>query len=131
MLLVFGAGLVFVINNLRYSQKMGIVLIMINEQLNVEALLQRLGQRLKAARLERNESQELFAQRLGLTRQSYSKMEQGFPGTPIGTWLAASSLLDRLDGWQGVLAPSEDLFAQAIQEKSQRQRASARLKVKK
>ena len=104
---------------------------MINKHIDIEPLLQGLGQRLKAARLERNESQELFAQRLGLTRQSYSKMERGFPGTPIGNWLEASCLLGRLAGWEELLDPPEDLFAQLSQEKVQRQRAGRKRQEKK
>ncbi len=66
---------------------------MINNDLNVEFLLKQLGERLKEARPARNESQELFAQRLGLSRQSYSRMEKGAPQTLIVNWLAASSIL--------------------------------------
>lgn len=86
-----------------------------------------LGQRLKEARLTRNESQELFAQRLGLTRQSYSQMEKGAPQTPIGNWIAASSIFGRLDDWKDILAEKEDLFAK-YEEKSKRQRAGGRRK---
>jgi len=57
---------------------------MITNEQNVGSLLLRLGERLKEARLARNESQELFAQRLGLTRQSYSKMEKGSPASLAG-----------------------------------------------
>jgi transcriptional regulator with XRE-family HTH domain len=88
--------------------------------------LKRLGQRLKAARLARNESQDLFAQRLGLTRQSYSRMEKGSPQTLIGNWLATSSVLGRLDDWQDLLAERQDLFAQFEQQSSPRQRAGGR-----
>ena len=85
---------------------------MFNKNYDIESLLKKLGQRLKEARLARNESQELFAQRLGLTRQSYSRMEKGSPQTLIGNWLAASSILGRLDDWKEVLAEKEDLFVQ-------------------
>ena len=97
---------------------------------DIETLLKQLGQRLKEARLARNESQELFAQRLGLTRQSYSKMEKGSPQTLIGNWLAASSILGRLDGWNHVLAKREDLFAKFETISNQRQRASGKRKRK-
>ena len=97
---------------------------------NVESMLQQLGERLKEARLARNESEELFAQRLGLTRQSYSKMEKGSPQTLIGKWVEASSILGRLDGWQEVLAPKEDLFAKLKRKSSQRQRAGGSRKRK-
>ncbi|MBW2574804.1 MAG: helix-turn-helix transcriptional regulator [Deltaproteobacteria bacterium] len=101
---------------------------MINNINSVESLLLLLGKRLREARLARNESQELFAQRLGLTRQSYSRMEKGSPKTLIGNWLAASSILGRLDDWQNVLAEKEDLFAKLERKKSKRQRAGGRRK---
>ena len=89
-------------------------------------MLLQLGERLKEARLARNESQDLFAQRLGLTRQSYSKMEKGSPQTLIGKWIEASNILGRLESWQEVLAPKEDLFAKLKRKTSKRQRAGKR-----
>lgn len=103
---------------------------MINDKNSIESLLLQFGERLKEARLARNESQELFAQRLGLTRPSYNKMEKGSPQTLIGKWLEASSILGRLDGWQDVLAPKEDLFAKLKRKTSKRQRAGGRRKKK-
>jgi transcriptional regulator with XRE-family HTH domain len=97
---------------------------------NIESLLKQLGQRLKKARLDRNESQELFAQRLGLTRQSYSRMEKGSPQTLIGNWLAASSILGRLDDWKEVLVEKEDLFVKFEKKSSARQRAGGKRKRK-
>lgn len=101
---------------------------MFNKDIYIETLLKQLGQRLKGARLARNESQELFAQRLGMTRQSYSRMEKGSPQTLIGNWLAAGSILGRLDDWQDILAEKEDLFAKYEQKSSKRQRAGGRKK---
>ena len=103
---------------------------MINDDNDIESLLKKLGDRLREARLSRNESQELFAQRVGVTRQSYSKMEKGHPRTPIENWLVASSLLDRLEGWEEVLAPPEDLFAEFARRKDQRRRAGRKRKGK-
>jgi len=96
---------------------------MINE---AEKMLKQLGERLRDARLSRNESQEIFAQRLGISRQSLAKMEQGYQQTPIGNWLAASSILEMLDGWRDVLVAQENLFAQFEREQSRRQRAGGR-----
>ena len=120
-----------VINTLHSIQFNAVKLYMFNNDTNTESLLKQLGQRLKEARLARNESQELFAQRLGLTRQSYSRMEKGSPQTLIGNWLAAGSILDRLDDWQDVLAEKEDLFAKFEKKSSKRQRAGSRRKGKK
>ena len=103
---------------------------MINNKKSIEFLLLQLGERLRKARLARNESQELFAQRLGLTRQSYSKMEKGSPQTLIGNWLEASSILGRLDGWQEVLAPKEDLFTKFEKKSIKRHRAGGSRKRK-
>ena len=103
---------------------------MINQNIDSESFLKQLGARLKEARLSRNESQELFAQRLGITRQSYSKMEKGSPETPIGNWLAASSILGRLRGWEDLLAEQEDLFTQFERKSEKRQRAGGRRKEK-
>lgn len=119
-----------VINSLHNRHFYAIKLNMITNEQNVGSLLLRLGERLKEARLARNESQELFAQRLGLTRQSYSKMEKGSPQTLIGKWLEASNILGRLDGWQDVLAPKEDLFAKLKRKTSKRQRAGGKRKKK-
>jgi transcriptional regulator with XRE-family HTH domain len=103
---------------------------MFNKNYDIESLLKKLGQRLKEARLARNESQELFAQRLGLTRQSYSRMEKGSGQTLIGNWLAASNILGRLDDWKDVLAEKEDLFAKFEKKSSKRQRAGGKRKRK-
>jgi transcriptional regulator with XRE-family HTH domain len=103
---------------------------MFDKDINIETLLKQLGRRLKEARLARNESQELFAQRLGMTRQSYSRMEQGSPRTLIGNWLAAGSILGRLDDWKEILVEKEDLFAKYEKKSSKRLRAGGRRKKK-
>jgi len=93
---------------------------------DVEEVLLAMGSRLKEARLARNESQEVFAQRIGLSRQTYSKMEQGAATVPIGHWLNASSLLDNLSSWKEVLVGKKDLFAEYDQKHSSRKRASSK-----
>lgn len=102
------------------------MLIMININCNAESVLKQLGDRLKKTRLARNESQDEFAARIGLTRQSYSKMENGVASVPIGYWLAASDILGRLLTWQEVLAEKEDLFEQFERRGQKRKRASGR-----
>ena len=92
--------------------------------INLAPILEQLADRLRKARLARNESQEVFAARIGLTRQTYSKMEKGIPSIPLGYWLAASEIVDRLQTWENVLAEKDDLFAQFANERLKRQRAS-------
>jgi DNA-binding XRE family transcriptional regulator len=91
-------------------------------------VLQQLGNRLREARLQRDESQEVFAARIGISRQSYNKMENGAPTTPIGHWLTASALLQRLESWDGVLAESENLFERFEKQKTRRKRAGRKQK---
>lgn len=73
----------------------------------------------------------MFAARLSLTRQSYSKMEKGVASVPIGSWLVASDILGRLETWENVLSHGEDLFSLFEQKKSIRQRASSKRSCKK
>lgn len=101
---------------------------MLNDDTALHTCLVQLGERLKAARLARNESQEVFAQRLNLSRQTYSRMEQGFGQTMLINWLRASALLGSLDDWRKLLAPPEDLFARYEQQKAPRQRAGKKRK---
>jgi transcriptional regulator with XRE-family HTH domain len=87
--------------------------------------LKNLGQRLKTARLARNDSQKEFAWRIGVSIPTLQNMEQGKPTVAIGTWVNALNVLDRLDDLDRLLAPEESLFAQheRIQQLSGRQRA--------
>jgi transcriptional regulator with XRE-family HTH domain len=98
--------------------------------INIESIVDQLADRLRSARLARNESQEVFGARIGLTRQTYSKMEKGAVSVPIGYWLAASEILGRLQTWQVVLAEQEDLFEQFESKKVKRQRAGRKRKRK-
>jgi transcriptional regulator with XRE-family HTH domain len=87
--------------------------------------LKNLGQRLKTARLARNDSQKEFAWRIGVSIPTLQNMEQGKPTVAIGTWIKALNMLDRLDDLNRLLAPEESLFAQheRIKQLSGRQRA--------
>jgi len=96
---------------------------MVNNTTDPSSLLSELGNRLKEARLARNESQELFSSRLGISRQSYAKMEKGDPAIAIGHWLNASQILGKLPSWQSVLQNDDNLFDQFEQSRSTRQRA--------
>jgi DNA-binding XRE family transcriptional regulator len=100
-----------------------IMLFMVNINDRGVRILNQLGKRLMQARLARNESQEVFAARIGLTRQTYSKMEKGAATVPLGYWLAASDILGRLQTWQDVLLEKEDLFEQFERNQSKRKRA--------
>jgi len=75
-------------------------------------ILSDLGRRLRALRLDRNETQLVFAQRIGTSRITLGKMEKGNPNISIGLWVAASILLDRENDWKGMFETQHDLFGQ-------------------
>ncbi|MDO9081487.1 MAG: helix-turn-helix domain-containing protein [Desulfuromonadales bacterium] len=95
----------------------------LSEQTN--ARLKSLGARLRAERLRRNETQQVYASRIGVSIPTYYKMEHGDPSVPIGQWAVALDILGRVEDFDHLLAPTEDLFAKYEQSKTpKRQRAS-------
>lgn len=87
-----------------------------------------LGRRLRRARLARNDSMAVFAQRIGVSERTVRAMEHGQPTVQIGTWLEALWVLDELEGLERLLEERESLLDRARREESarQRQRASRR-----
>lgn len=73
--------------------------------------LKPLGSRLRDERLKRNETQALFAARIGISVPTLRKMESGDPTVLIGHWATALELLDRAGDLDALLAGPEDLFA--------------------
>lgn len=89
--------------------------------------LSRLGLRLRECRLSRNEPQERFAARLGVSIPTLRKMENGDPSVSIGLWAETLWLLERMTDMDGILKKEVSLFDQMeAQSKPGRQRASKR-----
>lgn len=89
--------------------------------------LKEIGTRLREARLARNEVQERFATRLGISVPTLRKMEKGDPTCSIGNWAEALHILDRLDDLDGFLEKKESLFEKRDKLKQpKRERASKR-----
>src|SRR3546814_10683002 len=61
----------------------------------VERALHRLGQDISAARRMRRLSQEDLAQRIGTSLSTVRRMEDGYPGTALHTFLGALQILGR------------------------------------
>ncbi|MCP3944744.1 MAG: helix-turn-helix domain-containing protein [Desulfobacteraceae bacterium] len=68
-----------------------------------------LGQRLKTARLERDDPQKEFAFRIGVSIPTLHNMEQGSPKVSIGFWIKALSIIGKLDELNGLIAPQQSL----------------------
>jgi hypothetical protein len=86
-----------------------------------------LGIRLRSLRLARNDTMDIFAQRLGVSVGTVRAMEHGATTVQIGTWLQALWILDRLDDLNGVLVRREGILEMARAPRIySRQRASRR-----
>lgn len=75
----------------------------------VPNFLKQLGQRLKQARLEREDSQKDFAFRVGVSIPTLQKMESGSPQVAIGTWVKALDILGRVQELDHLIAPEKSL----------------------
>jgi transcriptional regulator with XRE-family HTH domain len=90
-------------------------------------ILRELGRRLRNARLERNDSMAVFAQRLGVSERTVRAMEQGRSTVHVGAWLNALWVLDALEPVARILEPQGGLLDRARNmHKPRRQRASRR-----
>jgi len=72
-------------------------------------VLIQLGQRLRQARLMREDSQSDFAFRIGVSIPTLRKMETGSPQVSIGTWVKALDILGCLSDMDKLIAPKESL----------------------
>lgn len=91
-----------------------------------QKLLSQLGERLKLARLRRQLSNTVVAQRAGISRTSLYKVEAGDPGATLGTYLRVLAVLG-LEGDFNALA-ADDKVGRKLQdlalEASSRQRSA-------
>lgn len=83
-----------------------------------------IGVRLRAARIEKGDSQALFAKRLGVSVPTLRDMEKGSLTVSVGAWAAALWMLSRLSDLDSVLEKQESLFERAAREQKPRQRAA-------
>jgi transcriptional regulator with XRE-family HTH domain len=91
----------------------------------INEALKGLGRRLRRARLERNDSMTVFAQRIGVSEQTVRAMERGLPTVKIGTWLEALWVLNGLEPLDRLLEKRESLLDIARREERARQRLRA------
>ncbi len=92
----------------------------------IEYALKSLGARIREARLQKGDSQQLFARRLGVSVPTLRDLEQGLPAVKVGTLAAALWALSRLRELDGLLTPTESLFQQVSQQAAKRRRAPRR-----
>jgi transcriptional regulator with XRE-family HTH domain len=80
----------------------------------VERALHRLGQDVSTARRMRRLSQEDLAQRIGTSLSTVRRMEDGYPGTALHTFLRALHVLGRLDAVVKVMAMENDVLGMEL-----------------
>jgi transcriptional regulator with XRE-family HTH domain len=72
--------------------------------------LKSLGARLREERLRRNETQKIFASRIGVSVPTLYKMESGDHRVQLGHWAIALDILGHGEDFDLLLAPKENLF---------------------
>lgn len=80
----------------------------------VERALHRLGQDISIARRVRRLSQEDLAQRIGTSLSTVRRMEEGYPGTALHTFLRALHVLGRLEDMVKVMATENDTLGMEL-----------------
>ena len=73
--------------------------------------LRNFGDGLRKARLRRRLTQELVAERAGMTRPTLRRAERGDPSVSAGSYALILQALGLLDGWGGVDDPVGDQLA--------------------
>jgi transcriptional regulator with XRE-family HTH domain len=91
-----------------------------------DAKLIDLGSRLRNERLKRNETQAMFAARIGVSVPTLRKMESGAPTVLIGHWATSLDILDRAGDINALLAEPDDLFARYEMLKAPARRRASR-----
>lgn len=76
--------------------------------------LRGLGQDISTARRLRRLSQEDLAQRIGTSLSTVRRMEDGYPGTALHTFLRALHVLGRLEGMVKVMAVENDALGMEL-----------------
>ncbi len=82
-----------------------------------------LGQRLRAARLRRSMTQEVMAERVGVSTPTLAKLENGDPSTSMATVLRVLTVLG-LDGDIDLIA-TQDLLGRELQDNALRRTNAA------
>ena len=85
--------------------------------------LSHLGERLREARLRRNWTQALAAEKAGLSESSVKKVEAGSPRISVSAYLSLLDVYGLPKAFDAVLAPGDDSIGEALSRSSLRRRA--------
>lgn len=76
---------------------------------NTEVILQTMGEQIKLARLRRNLTAELVAERAGISRASLWKVEKGDPSVAMGIYAAVLHAMNNMDKDLLLIAKDDEL----------------------
>ena len=82
---------------------------------STEKILAEMGEQIKLARLRRQLSTELVAERAGISRATLWNVEKGSPSVAIGIYAAVLHALNNLDT-DLLLVPKDDEFGRKMQD---------------
>jgi len=74
-----------------------------------QAILSQMGEQIKMARLRRQISAELAAERAGISRATLCKIEKGCPSVAIGSYAAVLHALNNMDTDLLLIAKDDEL----------------------
>lgn len=92
--------------------------------------LEALGERLRDIRLKRDETQKVFAIRLGVSVPTYQKLEAGNPTVNIGLWVNVLDLLQRRSDLDHLLSERDSLFDQFEARKTKKRKRATKRSLK-
>ena len=78
-------------------------------------MLEQMGEQIKLARLRRNLSARLVAERAGISRQTLNAIEKGIPTVSIGSYAAVLHALNNMDT-DLLLIAKDDEFGRKLQD---------------
>ncbi|MDR0805537.1 MAG: helix-turn-helix domain-containing protein [Enterobacteriaceae bacterium] len=78
----------------------------------VERALMKLGADIRDARKRRQIKTEIMAERLGVTRATYARLEKGDPSVSMGSYALALNVLGKLDVLENIIDRSVDILGQ-------------------
>ena len=82
---------------------------------DTQKILETIGEQIKLARLRRNLSTELVAERAGISRATLWAVEKGAPTVAMGTYAAVLHALGGMDKDLGMIARDDD-FGRKLQD---------------
>lgn len=87
-----------------------------------------IGETIRDARIESNETQERLAARLGVSLPTLRKIETGDPSVNVGCWLEALQLSNQLEKIERAVSQEPSLFEQYEKQSTKKRKRAKKTK---